>query len=101
MARLKFLPEVDLNPAYRYKVMTLSVLTVVSSVCAQGPVTPRYKHNGVSQDWSQHHIIFTREGVLKHPEVLSREPVFWNRQCNAGRHPNPTFFRAAPIMRPL
>jgi hypothetical protein len=29
---------------------------------------------GVPQDWSQRHILFSASGILKHPELLSREP---------------------------
>jgi hypothetical protein len=29
---------------------------------------------GVPQDWTQHHLIFTRAGLMKHPSVLFSEP---------------------------
>lgn len=31
-------------------------------------------HAGIPQDWTQHHIVFTRDGLLKHPDVIYREP---------------------------
>ena len=35
-------------------------------------------HVGVPQDWSQRHIIFSRDALLQHPDVISREPrVFY------------------------
>jgi hypothetical protein len=29
---------------------------------------------GVPQDWTQHHLIFTRAGLMKHPSILFSEP---------------------------
>jgi hypothetical protein len=31
-------------------------------------------HIGIPQDWSQRHIVFSRDGLLQHPEVLYQEP---------------------------
>jgi hypothetical protein len=31
-------------------------------------------HMGVVQDWTQHNIVFTRDGIARHPDVLYREP---------------------------
>jgi len=41
-------------------------------MCAQKATAP--KHAGVPQDWSQRHIIFSRDTLLQHPDVIYREP---------------------------
>ena len=32
------------------------------------------KHIGAVQDWSQGHIVFSRDALAKHPELIDREP---------------------------
>jgi hypothetical protein len=49
-----------------------SILFLVSIACAQDATSPAPA--GVPQDWSERHILFTARGLLKHPELLSREP---------------------------
>lgn len=44
---------------------------VVPDCRAQENTSP---HVGVPQDWTQHHLVFTRDGLLRHPEALYREP---------------------------
>jgi hypothetical protein len=31
-------------------------------------------HTGVPQDWSQSHIVFSRDALARHPELMDREP---------------------------
>jgi hypothetical protein len=52
--------------------LILLLWTVVGCMWAQEATAPR--HIGVTQDWSNHHIVFSRDGLLAHPGVLSREP---------------------------
>lgn len=47
-------------------------LLAAASVWAQEPVTPRLA--GVPQDWSEHTIVFTLDGLRQHPELLNQEP---------------------------
>ena len=42
------------------------------SLCAQEAATPM--HTGVPQDWSQQHIVFSRDGLARHPDLIYREP---------------------------
>lgn len=44
---------------------------LVSSLCAQKAKVLR--HNGDPQDWSQHHIVFSRDALARHPELKERE----------------------------
>ena len=48
------------------------LLVLVSGLCAEEAAnsTPM----GVSQDWTQHHLIFSRAGLMKHPSVIYSEP---------------------------
>ena len=53
------------------------VLFLVSNLCAQAPDTPG--RVGLVQDWTQHHLLFSRDGLLKNPRLLSTEPRIANR----------------------
>ncbi len=46
-------------------------IALVPSMRAQQASAP--KHIGVPQDWSQGQIVFTRQGLAEHPEVMDRE----------------------------
>ena len=48
------------------------LVVLVSSLWAQDAANP--VRMGVPQDWTQHHLIFTRAGLMKHPSVLFSEP---------------------------
>ncbi len=48
------------------------VSSMATRLCAQEAAAPR--HTGVPQDWSQHHIVFTRDGLAQHPDLIYREP---------------------------
>jgi hypothetical protein len=43
-----------------------------ASVQAQAP--EKAAHVGIVQDWSQHHVLFSRDGLLRKPELLTAEP---------------------------
>ncbi|HEV2731170.1 MAG TPA: hypothetical protein VGV15_14150, partial [Terriglobales bacterium] len=47
----------------------------------------------VVQDWSQGKIIFTRDGLLQHPELLSREPRVLHQAMQRWQGPNSDVFR--------
>lgn len=60
---------------HRVLYTAFAVLVWVGGVTPDGRAqenTP--PHVGVPQDWTQHHVIFTRDGLLRHPEALYREP---------------------------
>ncbi len=58
--------------SYRGWTTVTWLLALVSSLCAQEAANPIPM--GVPQDWTQHHLIFTRAGLMKHPSVLFSEP---------------------------
>jgi hypothetical protein len=45
---------------------------LVSYLQAQAPEQP--VHNGLVQDWTQHHIVFSRSALLKNPSLIAAEP---------------------------
>lgn len=53
-------------------VVAVCVLVLVSSPKAQS--NGKSVRIGMPQDWTQHHILFTRDGLLENPALISREP---------------------------
>ena len=45
---------------------------LVASLYAQEKIAPQ--HTGVPQDWSRSHIIFSRDALAQHPEMMNQEP---------------------------
>lgn len=50
----------------------ISVFVLVSSPWAQEPDNPF--RIGLVQDWTQHHIVFSRDGLMKNPGLINGEP---------------------------
>ena len=50
----------------------ISFFVLVSSPWAQEPGNPF--RIGLVQDWTQHHIVFTRDGLMKNPGLVYSEP---------------------------
>jgi len=48
------------------------VSIMAASLCAQEATAP--SHTGFPQDWSQQHIVFSRDGLAQHPDLIYREP---------------------------
>ncbi|MBI3474563.1 MAG: hypothetical protein HY010_02435 [Acidobacteria bacterium] len=57
---------------------------LVSYLHAQSPAQP--VHNGVVQDWTQHHIVFSRSALLKNPSLVSAEPRIANQVVTRWQH---------------
>lgn len=74
-----------------YGVIALFSIGFVSSMCAQDE-TPA-KHKGFPQDWSTHHIVFTRDGLTQHPEILDREPRVRNQAMQRWGAPDPAAYQ--------
>jgi hypothetical protein len=49
-----------------------SLFLLVASGWAQEAANPF--RIGLPQDWTQHHLIFSRDGLQRHPELVSKEP---------------------------
>ena len=52
--------------------VSVCIFVLVASPWAQGPVAPH--RFGLVQDWSQGHILFSRDGLMKKPGLISSEP---------------------------
>jgi hypothetical protein len=87
------------RPKHSYPVIALCVFALVSSMRAQEAVTPR--HIGVPQDWSTHHIVFSRDGLLQHPEILYREPRVLHQAMQRWQAPNSDVFRGVSQASPV
>jgi hypothetical protein len=70
-----------------YGVIALFSIGFVSGLCAQDE-TPA-KHKGFPQDWSTHHVVFTRDALAQHPEILDREPRVLHQAMQRWSAPDP------------
>jgi len=68
------------------------LFALAPNVCAQEATPPR--HTGVPQDWSQHHIVFSRDGLARHPDLIDREPRIRFQQMLRGQGANLGAFRS-------
>ncbi len=78
---------------YATAVWWVALLAVVPSMCAQEAAVPR--HTGVPQDWSQGHIVFSRDTLALHPNLMDREPRVLHQMMQRWQVPNFGFFRGA------
>ena len=61
-----------LGYAYVWIAIVAGFFVLVLNLHAQSPANPA--RTGLVQDWTQHHIVFSRDGLLKHPSLIYREP---------------------------
>jgi hypothetical protein len=66
---------------------------LVPNMCAQEATAP--KHTGVPQDWSQKHIVFSRDALAQHPNLIYREPRILPQAMQRWQAPNSDVFHAA------
>jgi hypothetical protein len=87
------------NPMRPYGVTAMSaavwfaVLSMAAGLWAQEAAAPR--HTGVPQDWSQGHIVFSRDALARHPELIYREPRILYQAMQRGQAPNSNIFHGA------
>jgi hypothetical protein len=77
--------------------VVLFVLT--ASLRAQEATPPT--HTGVPQDWSDRHVVFTREGLAQHPELLYREPRVLHQAVQRWQAANSDVFRGVAPALPV
>jgi hypothetical protein len=78
---------------YAAAVWWVALLAVVPSMCAQEAAAPR--HTGVPQDWSQGHIVFSRDTLALHPNLMDREPRVLHQMMQRWQPPNLGVFHGA------
>jgi hypothetical protein len=62
-------------------------------MCAQEAAAPR--HTGVPQDWSEGHIVFSRDTLALRPDLLDREPRVLHQVMQRWQPPNLGVFNGA------
>ncbi len=89
MAAIQSLSEVAVKPIRPYRgvaVWCVVFFALVPGMCAQEATPPR--HIGVPQDWSQHHIVFSRDALARHPDLIYREPRILHQAMQRWQVPN-------------
>jgi hypothetical protein len=72
---------------------------LVPSLCAQGTAVRR--HIGAVQDWSQSHIVFSRDALARQPDLIDREPRIRQQLMQRWQAPNGrASHKADPLSRP-
>jgi hypothetical protein len=87
-----------MKPEHPYGAVALGwvvLFALVSSMCAQEATAPR--HTGVPQDWSQHHIVFSRDALARHPDLMYREPRILHQAMQRWQAPNSDVFHGAAV----
>jgi hypothetical protein len=69
------------------------VLSMAPGLCAQEAAAPR--HTGVPQDWSLHHIVFSRDALAQNPDLIYREPRILFQAMQRWQAPNSNVFHGA------
>ncbi len=67
-------------------------VVLVASMYAQETVAPQ--HTGVPQDWSRSHIIFSRDALAQHPEMMNQEPRILHQAMQRWQAPDWGTFQA-------
>jgi hypothetical protein len=57
------------------------------------------RHTGVPQDWSQHHIVFSRDALARNPDLINREPRIRYQAMQRWQVPNFAVFQGADPLR--
>src|SRR5208282_1091242 len=81
IAAIKSRPEADVNPKHSYGAVTvwcvLFFFVLLPSLLMPklwAQETAAQKHIGAPQGWSQRQIVFSRDALARHPELMEREP---------------------------
>ncbi|MGA7566158.1 MAG: hypothetical protein WBW53_08795, partial [Terriglobales bacterium] len=85
-----------MKPRHAYcaeALLCVALFALVSSVSAQQ--TTARRHIGAPQDWSDSHIVFSRDALAKHPDLIYREPRVLHQLMQRWHVPNYGAFQAA------
>jgi hypothetical protein len=83
------------HPYVAVAVWCVVFFALVPSMSAQDAPVPR--HTGVPQDWSQRHIVFSRDTLALHPNLMYREPRVLHQAMQRWQAPNSDVFRGANL----
>jgi hypothetical protein len=70
-----------------------AVISMAAGLWAQEAAAPR--HTGVPQDWSQGHIVFSRDALARNPELIYREPRILYQAMQRWQAPKSNVFHGA------
>ncbi len=70
-------------------------LVVTGMPCLRAQEASPLRHVGVTQDWSSGTVIFSRDGLAKHPELMKREPRVFNQVRQRWQTPQADVFRGS------
>ncbi len=76
----------------------IALFTFAPGAWAQEALTSG--HVGRVQDWSEHHIVFTRDGLAQHPDLIYREPRVQQQVMQRLGVPNYGAFQSADTISP-
>jgi hypothetical protein len=75
MAAIHSQPEVGVKHRNSYRaVAVVSIGFCFLATVLSAQESTNRPHIGAPQDWSQRHIIFSRDALLQHPDLISQEP---------------------------
>lgn len=74
-------------------VLCIALFVLVSGVWAQESPSPR--HVGVPQDWTRNHLVFSRDALLRQPNLLYYEPRILHQAMQRWQAPNSNIFHGA------
>ena len=78
---------------YATAVWWVALLAVVPTMYAQEAAAPR--HTGVPQDWSEGHIVFSRDTLALYPNLMDREPRVLHQVMQRWQPPHLGVFHGA------
>lgn len=81
-----------MKPKYFCGVAAVLCVALIPYVSAQAQDATVAGHTGVPQDWSLHHIVFSRDGLLQHPDLLYRERRVLHQAMQRWQAPNSDVF---------
>jgi len=96
MAAIQSQSEGDVKTGHFYSVVAILpilLFALATIMCAQETVAPR--HTGVPQDWSQRHIVFSRDALAQHPDLIYREPRVLHQMAQRWQAQNSYVFDGA------
>ena len=83
-----------MKPKHPYgAVALLCIAGFALSAFAQESIPATSTHTGVPQDWSQRHIVFSREGLAQHPDLINQEPRILHEVMQRWQPPHSNVFQ--------
>lgn len=80
-------------------VLCVAIFALAQGVWAQEATAPR--NTGVPQDWSQRHILFSRDALALHPNLIYQEPRILHQAMQRWQAPNSDVFHGVASVQTL